>query len=180
VAPSLLGARLVSDIGGDRVAVLITEVEAYSGMGMDEASHAHRGPTPRNAVMFGPAGFLYVYRSYGIHWCLNVVTGPPGQASAVLLRAGEVVEGLDIARARRPKAVRDRDLARGPGRLASALGITGPQNGVDLLERGSPVRLLPRHGDVTPIHAVGPRIGITKAIELPWRFWWDGHPTVSR
>jgi DNA-3-methyladenine glycosylase len=180
VAPALLGMRLVSEVGGERVAVLVTEVEAYGGVGLDAASHAHRGETARTAVMFGRGGLLYVYRSYGIHWCMNVVTGEAGHASAVLLRAGEVVEGVEIARRRRPKAQRDRDLARGPGRLATALGVTGSENGVDLLDASSTVRLLSRQGDIAPIHAVGPRIGITKEVERPWRFWWEGHPTVSR
>jgi DNA-3-methyladenine glycosylase len=116
VAPALLGVRLVSELGGTRVAVRLTEVEAYMG-GQDPGSHAYRGPTPRTTVMFGPAGFLYVYFTYGMHWCANVVCGPDGSASAVLLRAGEVVEGLDAARARRRAARRDEDLARGPARL---------------------------------------------------------------
>jgi DNA-3-methyladenine glycosylase len=162
------------------VVVLITEVEAYGGVGSDEASHAHRGRTPRNALMFGPAGRLYVYRSYGVHWCMNVVTGPEGHASAVLLRAGEVVQGLDVARARRPNALRDRDLARGPGRLAVALGVTDDVNGVDLLDSHSPVRLLGRARNVSPIQLAGPRVGITKEVDRPWRFWWEAHPTVSR
>ena len=105
VAPSLLGMRLLSVLDDERVVALITEVEAYSGEGLDEASHAHRGETPRNAVMFGRAGGLYVYRSYGIHWCMNVVTGEEGHASAVLLRAGEVVQGLEAARAESEKSI---------------------------------------------------------------------------
>jgi DNA-3-methyladenine glycosylase len=180
VAPSLLGMRLVSELGGVRVSALITEVEAYGGVGLDAASHSHRGRTPRNGIMFGASGLLYVYRSYGMHWCLNVVTGPEGDASAVLLRAGEIVEGAEAARSRRVKCRRDRDLARGPGRLAQALGITGEQNGIDLLSRIGPVRLRPRGSDVIPVHVAGPRIGISKEVDRPWRFWWEGHPTVSR
>ena len=122
LAPRLLGALLVSDVGGARVAVRLTEVEAYEGAD-DPASHAFRGPTPRNAVMFGPAGHLYCYFTYGMHWCANVVCGPDGVASAVLLRAGTVVEGVDVAFARRAAAKRPADLARGPARLASCLAL---------------------------------------------------------
>ena len=178
VAPLLVGARLVAALDGVSVTAMITEVEAYGGVGGDAASHAHRGPTPRNSVMFGDAGRLYVYRSYGIHWCLNVVTGSVGQATAVLLRAGEIVDGIEFARRRRPNAARDRDLARGPGRLAAALGISGAMNGVDLLAAESPVRLIAR--DSEPALNCGSRIGITKEVERPWRWWWEGHATVSR
>src|SRR5207245_1342891 len=115
VAPALLGCLLVA--GG--VTVRLTEVEAYGGHGADPGSHAHRGPTPRSAIMFGPPGRLYVYFSYGMHWCANVVTGLEGEASAVLLRAGEVIGGLEQARSRRPGS-RDDDLCRGPARLAKA------------------------------------------------------------
>jgi DNA-3-methyladenine glycosylase len=174
VAPSLLGARLSA--GG--VVVRLTEVEAYAGE-KDPGSHAFRGRTPRTAVMFGPAGHAYVYFTYGMHWCVNVVTGPDGVASAVLLRAGEVVEGLDAARKRRP-GVRDRDLCRGPARLTRALGLTGDHDGVDLLDAASPVRLLA--GAPVPADAVrtGPRVGVAGAgAPTPWRYWVDGEPTVS-
>jgi DNA-3-methyladenine glycosylase len=172
VAPALLGWRLI----GHGVTVRLTEVEAYGGHGSDPGSHAHRGPTPRNAIMFGPAGRLYVYFTYGMHWCANVVTGPEGQASAVLLRAGEVVDGLEVARTRRP-GVRDRDLCRGPARLAKALDLDARVLGVDLLDPRSPVRLVPgsHEGQVV----AGPRVGLSVAGETPWRFWLEGDPTVS-
>ncbi|MCW2615303.1 MAG: DNA-3-methyladenine glycosylase [Frankiales bacterium] len=175
VAPALLGAHLVA--GG--VVVRLTEVEAYAGEGEDPGSHAHRGRTPRTEVMFGPAGRAYVYFTYGMHWCLNVVTGPDGRASAVLLRAGEVVDGLEAARARRP-GVRDRDLCRGPARLTRTLGVTGEHDGVDLLDPLAPVRLLP--GTDLPGTAVrtGPRVGVGGlGAATSWRFWLDGEPTVS-
>ena len=171
VAPDLLGCLL----HGNGVAVRLTEVEAYGGL-RDPGSHAYRGPTARSAIMFGPPGRLYVYFSYGMHWCANIVTGPDGEASAVLLRAGEVVEGLDLARARRPGA-RDRDLCRGPARLARALGLDGGALGLDVLDPGSPVHLSPgtRRGDV----ASGPRVGLSVAVDTPWRFWLAGDPSVS-
>ena len=172
VAPALLGCHLVA--GG--VTVRLTEVEAYSGEGSDLASHAHRGRTARNSVMFERAGLLYVYFTYGMHWCMNVVTGPEGHASAVLLRAGEVVAGHDSARERRP-GTRDRDLCRGPARLTKALGIDGALLGADLLDPASPVRLLP--GGHDGVVAVGPRVGVASAAETHWRFWLEGDPTVS-
>jgi DNA-3-methyladenine glycosylase len=178
VAPRLLGCR-VAHAG---VVVRLTEVEAYSGAGTDPASHAHRGPTPRNAVMFGPPGFAYVYFTYGMHWCLNVVTGAEGEAAAVLLRAGAVVEGLDVATARRPAARSSRELARGPARLAAALALDGSFTGTDLLDPRSALRLLPpADGARVAARSVarGPRVGIRLAAERPWRFWVDGEPTVS-
>jgi DNA-3-methyladenine glycosylase len=172
VAPQLLGCLLVAR----GVTVRLTEVEAYGGHGADPGSHAHRGPTPRSAIMFGPPGRLYVYFSYGMHWCANVVTGPEGEASAVLLRAGEVLDGLEAARARRPGST-DRDLCRGPARLAQALGITADDLGVDVLSPASPVRLLP---GAPPGHlGAGPRVGVSRGAETHWRFWEEGHPTVS-
>lgn len=171
VAPRLLGASL-SHAG---VTVRLTEVEAYAGSD-DPGSHAYRGPTPRTRVMFGPPGRLYAYFSYGMHVCANVVTGPEGTASAVLLRAGEVVDGIHLARDRRA-TTRDRDLARGPANLCRALGI-----GLDLdrtdLSLG-PVRLVlaavPDPGRVS----TGPRVGLRGAPDRPWRFWLTGEPTVS-
>jgi DNA-3-methyladenine glycosylase len=177
LAPRLLGAVLVSDVGGTQVALRLTEVEAYEG-GDDPASHAFRGLTPRTAVMFGPPGHLYCYFTYGMHWCANIVCGVDGVASAVLLRAGEVVEGLDAARARRPAARKDAELARGPARLATCLGLGAEQNGLDLCSPESPVRLESMPGR-RPTVATGPRVGISVATEHPWRFWLPGHPTVS-
>ncbi len=172
VAPALLGCVLE----GDGVAVRLTEVEAYAGEGLDPASHAHRGRTPRSDIMFGPAGRLYMYFTYGMHWCANVVTGPEGRASAVLLRAGEVVRGHESARARRPGAG-DRDLCRGPARLARALGLDGEALGLDLLDARSPLRLLPGTHDGTVL--AGPRVGVASGAQTPWRFWIAGEPTVS-
>lgn len=177
VAQHLLGAIVVSGVGPSPVAIRITEVEAYEG-GLDPASHAYRGRTPRNDVMFGPSGFLYVYFVYGMHWCLNVVCGPAGTSSALLLRAGEVVDGAELARLRRPAARADAELARGPARLASALGATGAQNGADLLDPDAPLRLL--LPDRAPAEvARGPRVGVSAGAEDPWRFWLAGDPTVS-
>ena len=178
VAPRLLGSRLVSDSPDGRVAVVVTEVEAYAGVGEDPGSHAFRGMTARNRTMFGGPGLLYVYFTYGMHWCANVVTGPAGEASAVLLRAGRIVEGQELALERRASAKQARDLARGPARLAVALGLTGEADGVDLLDSASPVRLevarQPWHA-----HIVGPRTGVSGAgADTPWRFAADD-PTVS-
>jgi DNA-3-methyladenine glycosylase len=174
-APGLLGCLVTA--GG--VTVRLTEVEAYAGVGLDAASHAHRGRTPRTGVMFGPPGVAYVYFTYGMHWCLNVVCGPEGVASAVLVRAASVVAGLDAARARRPGAT-DRDLARGPARLTQALDITGTVNGTDLLAQDSPVRLLPTDPDAAPLSVrCGPRVGVVGEPERPWRFWIEGDASVS-
>jgi DNA-3-methyladenine glycosylase len=160
------------------VTARLTEVEAYSGAGLDPASHAHRGRTPRNAVMFGPAGYAYVYFTYGMHWCVNVVCGPEGQASAVLLRAGSIVDGREAARERRTAVRRDVDLARGPARLCAALGIDRGFYGVNLLDGRGPGLLSPPADPVGEIVA-GPRVGVTGAHDLPWRFWLAGDPTVS-
>jgi DNA-3-methyladenine glycosylase len=170
VAPRLLGATLRHG----EVAVRLTEVEAYDGAN-DAGSHAYRGRTPRNAIMFGPAGFLYCYFTYGMHVCCNVVTGTEGAASAVLLRAGEVTEGLDTARARRPGSS-DRDLARGPARLCKALGIGLSDNGADLV--AGPTTLVPSSEAAAEVSR-GPRVGLRGDADLPWRFWLPGEPTVS-
>ena len=176
VAPWLLNKLLVS---GTRVGRIV-EVEAYHGAN-DAASHAYRGRTPRTAVMFGPPGFLYVYFTYGMHWCANVVCGPDGEAAAVLIRALAPVAGLDEMRSARPKARRERDLCSGPAKLCQALGITRAQNGDDLFaSRAGSVRL---RDDGTPPPkrpARGTRIGIKEATEHRWRFWVPGDPNVSR
>ncbi|MDQ1662227.1 MAG: DNA-3-methyladenine glycosylase [Blastococcus sp.] len=177
MARSLLGCWVVTDRPEGQVALRLTEVEAYSGEGKDPASHAHRGPTPRAEIMFGPPGRLYVYFSYGVHWCANVVVGPEGRGSAVLLRAGEVVVGEELARSRRPAARVARDLARGPARLTQALGIGPGDKGADLLSPGSDVRL---HRSQSPrAVSAGPRVGISLATDLPWRFWESDAPSVS-
>lgn len=168
-APRLLGARL-SHAG---VTVRLTEVEAYAGA-TDPGSHAYRGRTPRNAVMFGPPGRLYTYFTYGMHVCANVVCGPEGEASAVLLRAGEVVAGLAIARGRRMGSS-DRDLARGPARLCRALELTLDHNGARLDEPDLRLCL----GEPPSRVRTGPRVGLRGAPERPWRFWLEGEPTVS-
>jgi DNA-3-methyladenine glycosylase len=165
-------------VSANGVSIRLTEVEAYDGVGLDPASHAHRRQTLRNAVMFGPPGRAYIYFTYGMHWCLNVVCGPPGTASAVLLRAGEVADGLDLARSRRPGA-KDRDLARGPARLTVALALAAEANGVDLLDPRSPVRLAPPAMPLDQIVHSGPRVGVSRAADVPWRFWLDGETSVS-
>lgn len=175
VAPELLGWQLTHASPEGVVTVQLTEVEAYAREA-DPASHAFSGLTPRNAVMFGPAGHLYVYFSYGIHWCANVVVGPAGKASAVLLRAGRVVEGTDLARARRGVLVADRSLARGPACLTQALGIDREHNGALLTGRG-PLSL--RCGEPPVTVSSGPRVGVSRAADVPWRFWATGDPTVS-
>ena len=174
VARQLLGTILQA---GD-VAVRIVEVEAYRGFD-DPAAHSYRGKTPRNEVMFGPAGFLYVYFVYGMHYCANVVCATDGVASAVLLRAGEVVEGIETARRRRPNARNDNELAKGPARLTSVLGIDRSDNGTDLTEPASPIRLFA--GDPIPDERIrtGPRVGVAVAMDVPWRFWVNGSKAVS-
>ncbi len=169
VAPRLLGAVLRHG----EVAVRLTEVEAYDG-DSDPGSHAFRGPTRRNATMFGPPGHLYCYFTYGMHVCCNVVCGAEGRASAVLVRAGEVVEGLELARDRRAGA-RDRDLARGPARLCRALGLDLSHDGADLAT--GPVRLC--LGEPVADVSTGPRVGLRDAPDRPWRFWATGERSVS-
>ena len=169
VAPELIGATLL--IGG--VGGRIVEVEAYHHT--DPAAHSFNGQTPRNAVMFGPPGYAYVYRSYGIHWCLNFVCEPEGSASAVLIRAIEPLEGLAKMRRRRG-LIDERLLCSGPGRLAEAMGVTLAHNGLALDRR--PFALTGR--DRRPEIAAGVRIGITKAMELPWRYGLKGSPFLSK
>ena len=163
VAPRLLGAVLWHG----PVAVRLTELEAYDGA-TDPASHAYRGRTARNAVMFGPPGHLYLYFTYGMHWAGNISCGPEGVGSGVLMRSGEVIEGIGVARSRRGRAT-DRDLARGPGRLTQALGLNPEHKGCDLLANG-PVRLEPSIEEVKTI-MVGPRVGVSIEADRPWRFW---------
>ena len=178
VAPDLLGTVLVHEADGAEVAVRLTEVEAYLGEGEDPASHSHRGLRPRNAVMFGPPGHAYVYFTYGMHFCANVVCRPAGVSGGVLLRAGEVVTGVDRARSRRPAARKDVDLARGPARLANALALTGADNGRDLCDGGE---LQIRAGEPQQPGRVrtGPRVGVALGATSPWRFWLADEPTVS-
>ena len=164
VARGLLGWTLWSSIDDTPTAVTITETEAYAGSD-DPASHAYRGRTERNATMFGPAGRLYVYRSYGIHWCMNVVVGPVGLAHAVLIRAGEVTAGEEIMVRRRRRIDH---LTDGPGKLAQAMGVSGELNGADL--RVGPVRLSPGPGLEGMSVMATPRNGISKATDLLWRF----------
>ncbi|MEB3981836.1 DNA-3-methyladenine glycosylase [Mycobacterium sp. 663a-19] len=174
-AHRLLGATITSR----GVRAVVVEVEAYGGVPdgpwPDAAAHSYRGVNGRNAVMFGPPGHLYTYRSHGIHVCANVSCGPDGTAAAVLLRAAAIEDGLDVARARRG-AVRHSELARGPGNLCSALGITMADNGIDVFDAKSPVRL--ELGEA-PAAATGPRVGISQAADRPWRLWLADRPEVS-
>jgi len=164
LAPALLGRRLRTAFDGDITEVSITEVEAYGGED-DAASHAHRGRTARNAAMFGPAGLLYVYRSYGLHWCLNVVAGPEGTGSAVLVRGGVPTKGRAVMARRRG---RDDHLCDGPGKLCQAVGVTGEHDGTSL--RDGPVRLLPTPPGAGGTATTTPRLGISRAADRPWRF----------
>ncbi len=178
VAPELLGKHLVRvDGSGRRRVGRIVEVEAYLGEA-DPASHAYRGPTPRTRVMFGPAGHLYVYRSYGIHWCANVVCGDDGVAAAVLIRALEPVAGIEAMQSDRPRARRVTDLASGPGKLCAAMAITGADGGADLCATAAAIRLV-AGGPVSEPVWQGPRVGISTAVDHPWRFWLARNPHVS-
>lgn len=188
VAPRLLGGILTTTIGGERVSVRISEVEAYHGLGTgsvpDPGSHARMGRTARNATMWGAPGHLYVYFSYGMHSCANIVCAPEGQAGGVLLRAGEVVEGTSVAEARRGRT--GKELANGPGKLANALGLLHRvHDGLDLIDADGPqdprAELLIRDRTITRVRS-GPRVGVAGAggsSAFPWRFWIDGDPTVS-
>ncbi|WP_026482525.1 DNA-3-methyladenine glycosylase [Agromyces subbeticus] len=177
LAPLLLGAVLSYDAPDGRVAIRLSELEAYRGVGEDPGSHAFGGRTPRNEVMFGAPAHLYAYFSYGMHVCLNIVARPTGSSSGVLMRGGTIVEGIELARHRRPN-VNDRDLARGPGRLAKALGVPLVADGSDLLAAPFALRVprMPLH------HASGPRTGVGGAgggAQYPWRFWIPGDEGVS-
>ncbi|GAA4848931.1 DNA-3-methyladenine glycosylase [Saccharopolyspora rosea] len=178
VARRLLGCELRSTGPEGDVGVRLVEVEAYRGQD-DPASHCYRGRTERNAVMFGPAGHLYVYFVYGMHFCINVVCMTDGVAGAVLLRAGEVTTGVELARSRRPAVRKDDQLASGPARLAGVLGITGEHNGVDLTDPASPIGLFNGEQVVEDDIRSGPRVGVAAAMDLPWRTWVDGSPAVS-
>jgi DNA-3-methyladenine glycosylase len=175
-AHRLLGASLT----GRGVSATIVEVEAYGGAPdgpwPDAAAHSYRGVTGRNAVMFGPPGRLYAYLSHGIHVCANVVCAGDGVAAAVLLRAAVIDTGLETAQSRRGAAIRPEGLARGPGNLCAALGITLSDNEIDLFDRRSPVRLSLHHA--VPATS-GPRVGVSQAADRPWRLWLAGHAEVS-
>lgn len=178
VAPRLLGAIVSHRTDEGVVAVRLTEVEAYLGTGEDPGSHAHRGQTPRTVPMFGPPGHLYTYFTYGMHTCMNVVCSPRGQASAVLLRGGEVVDGVDLARMRRGPRSTDRDLARGPARLVVALGVSLSQTGADLAAEPFSIALPP---EPLPFRS-GPRTGVSGpggGAAFPWRFWLPDERSVS-
>lgn len=174
MAPDLLGTLLVH---GGRVGRIV-EVEAYCGA-EDPGSHAYRGPTPRTRVMFGPPGHLYVYFSYGMHWCANVVCGRDGEAGAVLLRAVAPVSGVEAMRAVRPRARRDVDLTSGPAKLCQAFGIDGSFDGADLARSDRGVHLA-SDGEPLPVApAISTRIGLSAGADLPWRWYLPGDPFVS-
>ena len=186
VAPDLLGCVLEHQTEAGLVAVELTEVEAYAGAS-DPASHAYRGKTARNAVMFGPPGHAYVYFTYGMYFCVNLVCLGNGSASAVLLRAGRIIEGEELARTRRTRGTTKipfRDLARGPARLCQALDIDRSLDGADVCVPDSPLRMRWPDASATARSVdrkilSGPRVGISAAAEVPWRFWIEGEPTVS-
>jgi DNA-3-methyladenine glycosylase len=176
VAHDLVGALLVADAGtADEVRARLVEVEAYLGRD-DPASHAFAGPTPRARIMFGEPGHLYVYLSYGMHHCANVVCAAAGTAAAVLLRAASVEKGEAVVRARRGRTVPASRLLSGPGNLCRGLGIEAADNGADLCGAG---RLHLEAGGPGVAVVAGPRVGISRAIDLPLRFAWPGHPAVS-
>jgi DNA-3-methyladenine glycosylase len=185
VAPDLLGCLLSHQTAEGLVTVRLTEVEAYLGES-DPASHAFRGRTARNAVMYGPPGHAYVYFTYGMHFCVNLVCQPEGHPSAVLLRAGQVVGGVPLAAERRSQrsrsgaVPRERDLARGPALLCEALGIDRSHNGADVCTPGSGLRVLAPAKPVPAAGiAAGPRVGVSRAADVAWRFWITGDPAVS-
>jgi DNA-3-methyladenine glycosylase len=189
VAPELLGCLLWHVTSEGTVAGVITEVEAYTGR-TDPASHAYRGETARNAVMFGPPGHAYVYFTYGMHFCVNLVCEPAGEVSAVLLRAARVVAGEELAARRRlagrtpaaGRGIAERDLARGPARLCQALDIDRSLDGADVCVADSPLGVgAPAGWSPAPASAIsaGPRVGVSQAADRPWRFWLTGEPTVS-
>jgi DNA-3-methyladenine glycosylase len=177
VAPLLLGAVLTCDSDEGSVSLRVTEIEAYHGSD-DPGSHAFRGKTKRNSVMFGEPGHLYTYFTYGMHTCANVVCSPEGTASGLLLRGGEIIDGIELARRRRITSKRDADLARGPARLTVAMGITLADGGADLAT--SRIRLELSDGSLP--FATGPRTGLSGpggGDDFPWRYWLPGEPSVS-
>ena len=177
-AVRLLGTTFEADTPEGTVAVRLVEVEAYRGAD-DPAAHSFRGRTPRNAVMFGLPGHLYVYFVYGMHFCVNISCLPDGEPAAVLLRAGEVVSDLGMARVRRPTARRDADLARGPARLAALLGLSREHNGIDVTDPTSQVRVRAERPVDPALVRTGPRVGVAAGHTTPWRFWIDGSAAVS-
>ncbi|GAB3301314.1 DNA-3-methyladenine glycosylase [Epidermidibacterium keratini] len=178
VAPRLLGAVVTSRVSGLVVSARITEVEAYCDT--DPASHTFKGRTPRNATMFGEPGHLYVYFTYGMHYCANTVAHEPGRSGGVLLRAGEIIDGIEHARARRGYPRSDRDLARGPARLAQALGLDRSFDGTDLCVADSAVQVQPAApGEYAAAVRSGPRVGVSLGADTLWRFWLDGERSVS-
>ena len=170
----LLGSTIVAG----EVRARLVEVEAYRGA-EDPASHSYRGRTARNDVMWGPAGHLYVYFVYGMHFCANVVCLSDGHPSAVLLRAAEITAGAEVAAQRRPAARNGDDLARGPARLCMALGIGREHNGVDLTDPESPIRLYADPDPQAEVIRSGPRVGVAAAHDTPWRFWLESSRAVS-
>ena len=177
VAPDLLGRLVTHRTPEGTVTARLTEVEAYDGPN-DPGSHAFRGRSKRNGTMFGPPGHVYVYFTYGMHYCMNLVCGPEGMPTGILLRGAEITDGADIARKHRPSARTDRDLARGPARLVEALGVTRTDDGADICGDGP----LTIHHGTPPSGALirtGPRVGLRDAPEFPWRFWIGDDPTVS-
>lgn len=178
-AVDLLGCCLTHDTGDGTVSVALTEVEAYAGA-LDPASHAFRGPTPRTAIMFGPPGRLYVYFSYGMHWCANVVTHPPGEVGAVLLRALAPLRGVEAMRADRRAARRDIDLTNGPAKLTQALAISGTDDGIDLRRAEHGITVLDDDTAPPSEPVTGPRVGISVATEQPWRFSVPDDPFRSK
>ncbi|MFI0825033.1 DNA-3-methyladenine glycosylase [Streptomyces roseolus] len=180
VAPDLLGRTLVRTTDEGTMELRLTEVEAYAGA-VDPGSHAFRGRTARNAVMFGPPGHAYVYFTYGMWHCLNLVCGPEGEASGVLLRAGEVLRGAELARPRRRSARKDAELAKGPARLATALDVPGSLNGTDVCAGpDAPLSVLTGTPPAPSLIRTGPRTGVGgDGAPHPWRFWIAEDPTVS-
>jgi len=180
IAPDLLGRTLVRATEAGPIELRLTEVEAYDGPN-DPASHAYRGRTDRNAVMFGPPGHVYVYFTYGMWHCLNLVCGPEGKASGVLLRGGRITAGADLARVHRPTSRKDADLAQGPARLATALSVDRALNGTDACaDDAGPFRVLTGTPLPTAVVRSGPRSGVGgEGAAHPWRYWVDGDPTVS-